>query len=89
MEIVLLSQAEEDLNYWKSKSDTRILKRIRALLADIQLHQKGPMVNGVVELTTSTDLFILSAKVKFTYMFSLCDTIIPNKFIRSIPPLLF
>jgi toxin YoeB len=38
MEIVLLSQAEEDLNYWKSKSDTRILKRIRALLADIQQH---------------------------------------------------
>ena len=38
MEIVLLSQAEEDLNYWKSKSDTRILKRIRALLEDIQQH---------------------------------------------------
>lgn len=35
MKIVLLSQAEEDLNYWKSKSDTRILKRIRALLEDI------------------------------------------------------
>ena len=44
------------------------------------------MVNGAVELTTSIDLFILSAKVKFTYMFPLCDTIIPNKLIRSVPP---
>lgn len=38
MEIILLPQAESDLNYWKSKSDTRILKRIRVLLADIQEH---------------------------------------------------
>ena len=38
MEIVLLPQAEEDLQYWKNKSDTRILKRIRTLLADIMEH---------------------------------------------------
>ena len=35
MEIVLLPQAENDLSYWKEKGDTRILKRIRALLEDI------------------------------------------------------
>lgn len=38
MEIVLLPQAEADLLYWKSKSNTRILKRIRVLLTDIQQH---------------------------------------------------
>lgn len=38
MEIVLLSQAEEDLHYWQKTGETRILKRIRALLADILEH---------------------------------------------------
>ncbi len=38
MEIVLLPQAEADLLYWKSRSNTRILKRIRALLEDILQH---------------------------------------------------
>lgn len=38
MEIVLLPQAENDLSYWKEKGDTRILKRIRALLEDILQH---------------------------------------------------
>jgi toxin YoeB len=38
MEIAFLPQASEDLEYWKSTSNTRILKRIRALLADIQEH---------------------------------------------------
>ena len=38
MEIILLPQAEDDLNYWKEKGDARILKRIRALLEDILLH---------------------------------------------------
>ena len=38
MEIAFLPQASEDLEYWKSTSNTRILKRIRAFLADIQEH---------------------------------------------------
>jgi toxin YoeB len=38
MEIVLLPQADADLLYWKSRSNTRILKRIRALLEDILQH---------------------------------------------------
>ena len=38
MEIVLLPQAENDLNCWKEKGDARILKRIRALLEDILQH---------------------------------------------------
>lgn len=38
MEIVLLPQAEADLLYWKSRFNTRILKRIRALLEDILQH---------------------------------------------------
>ena len=38
MEIVLLPQAEEDLHYWQKTGETRILKRIRALLADILEH---------------------------------------------------
>ncbi len=38
MEIAFLPQASEDLAYWKSIGNSRILKRIRALLADIQEH---------------------------------------------------
>ena len=38
MEIAFLPQASEDLQYWKQKGEKRILKRIRALLADIQEH---------------------------------------------------
>ena len=38
MEIAFLPQASEDLEYWKQKGDVRILKRIRALLADILEH---------------------------------------------------
>lgn len=38
MEIVFLPKADEDLQYWKQKGDTRILKRIRTLLSDIQEH---------------------------------------------------
>lgn len=38
MEIALLPQASEDLDYWKRKGDVRILKRIRALLTDILQH---------------------------------------------------
>ena len=38
MEIKLLPQADDDLQYWKMKGEIRILKRIRALLADIQQH---------------------------------------------------
>jgi toxin YoeB len=38
MEIAFLPQASEDLDYWKQKGDVRILKRIRALLADILEH---------------------------------------------------
>ena len=38
MEIAFLSQAIEDLEYWRQKDDKRILKRIRALLEDIQKH---------------------------------------------------
>ena len=38
MEIKLLPQADDDLQYWKMKGEIRILKRIRALLADIQEH---------------------------------------------------
>ena len=38
MEIVLLPQAEEDLHYWQKTGEVRILKRIRALLADILEH---------------------------------------------------
>ena len=75
MEIVLLSQAEEDLNYWKSKSDTRILKRIRALLEDIQQHPFSGI--GKPELLKGSN---------GKWSRSLCDTIIPNKLIRSVPP---
>ena len=38
MEIAFLPQASEDLQYWKQIGEKRILKRIRALLADIQEH---------------------------------------------------
>lgn len=38
MEIVFLPQADADLQYWKSVGNERILKRIRELLEDIQLH---------------------------------------------------
>jgi toxin YoeB len=38
MEIAFLPQATEDLQYRKQTGNTRILKRIRALLADILEH---------------------------------------------------
>ena len=38
MEVVLLKQAKADRNYWKSTGNTRILKRITALLKDIEQH---------------------------------------------------
>ena len=38
MEVILLPQADADLKYWKEKGNTRILKRIRTLLEDIQRH---------------------------------------------------
>lgn len=38
MEIVLLKQAIEDRDYWKRTGNTRIMKRISELLADIQKH---------------------------------------------------
>lgn len=38
MEIVLLSQAERDLDYWKKSGNRQIMNRITALLKDIALH---------------------------------------------------
>lgn len=38
MEIAFLPQESEDLEFRKSTRNTRILKRIRTLLADIQEH---------------------------------------------------
>ena len=38
MEVVLLKQAKADRDYWKSTGNTRILKRITALLKDIEKH---------------------------------------------------
>ena len=38
MEVVLLKEAKADRDYWKSRGNTRILKRITALLKDIELH---------------------------------------------------
>lgn len=38
MEIVLLPQAEADRDYWKRTGNKAIMKRISALLADIQEH---------------------------------------------------
>lgn len=38
MEIVLLPQAESDRDYWKRTGNKTVMKRISALLADIQKH---------------------------------------------------
>ena len=38
MEIIFLPKADEDLEYWKQTGNTRIMKRISSLLADIQQH---------------------------------------------------
>ncbi len=38
MEIKFMPKAEEDLAYWKSTGDKRIMKRITKLLEDILLH---------------------------------------------------
>lgn len=38
MEVVLLKQAKADRDYWKSTGNKRILKRITALLKDIEQH---------------------------------------------------
>ncbi len=38
MEIKLLPQAEKDREYWKKTGNTRIMKRISILLADILEH---------------------------------------------------
>ena len=38
MEIKLLPQAEKDREYWKETGNTRIMKRISILLADILEH---------------------------------------------------
>lgn len=38
MEIVLLPQAQADRDYWKRTGNKAIMKRISALLADIQKH---------------------------------------------------
>ena len=38
MEIVLLPQADKDLEYWKRTGNKRIMKRISALLNDIVAH---------------------------------------------------
>ncbi len=38
MEIAFLPQAAEDLEYWRHKGNTRILRRIRLLLSDILEH---------------------------------------------------
>lgn len=38
MEIVLLPQAEKDRDFWKRTGNKAIMKRISALLADIQAH---------------------------------------------------
>ncbi|MBR6445051.1 MAG: Txe/YoeB family addiction module toxin [Prevotella sp.] len=38
MEIVFLPQALKDRDYWKQTGNKRIMKRITALLADIQQH---------------------------------------------------
>ena len=40
MEIVLLEQAKKDRDYWKSTGNTRVMKRISALLEDIQKRVK-------------------------------------------------
>ncbi|MBO7628554.1 MAG: Txe/YoeB family addiction module toxin [Bacteroidales bacterium] len=38
MEIIILPKADEDLQYWKKTGNTRIMKRISALLEDIIQH---------------------------------------------------
>ena len=38
MEIIFLPKADEDLEYWKQTNNTRIMKRISSLLADILEH---------------------------------------------------
>ena len=38
MEVVLLKQAKADRDFWKSTGNERILKRITALLKDIEQH---------------------------------------------------
>ena len=38
MEIVFLPQALKDRDYWKQTGNKRIMKRITALIADIQQH---------------------------------------------------
>ena len=38
MEIKLMPQADEDLAYWKSTGNKRVMKRITKLLEDILLH---------------------------------------------------
>ena len=38
MEIVLLPQALADRDYWKRTGNKAVMKRISALLADIQVH---------------------------------------------------
>lgn len=38
MEIVLLPQAEADRDFWKRTGNKAVMKRISALLADIQAH---------------------------------------------------
>lgn len=38
MEIIILPKADEDLQYWKKTGNTRIMKRISALLEDILQH---------------------------------------------------
>lgn len=38
MEIIFFSQALKDRDYWKSTHNTKIMKRISKLLADIQEH---------------------------------------------------
>ncbi|MCR5361960.1 MAG: Txe/YoeB family addiction module toxin [Bacteroidales bacterium] len=38
MEVVFLPKADEDLQYWKKTGNTRIMKRITALLEDIVQH---------------------------------------------------
>lgn len=38
MEIILLEQAQKDLEYWKKVGDKRIMSKITALLKDISEH---------------------------------------------------
>lgn len=38
MEIILLEQAKKDVAYWKQSGNKAVMKKISALLKDIQLH---------------------------------------------------